>query len=267
MTRSKIPQSDGGEKQKARLLVLVARVLELPTGAPDAKVANLRVADATDLAPEYAQDCSRPVGERARSFGKALRVHARREFSSVGTIRTADGCCLDFALDLDRCEGLARQTAVATIGAAPLRDPLLIEFGGDAEDLSAKRFEFDFDLDGKIDSLSGLRRLRGYLAIGRAGAVSHHCAGDGFRARVKDGHGRRDARQAAAPSFPGGQVVAGGSGRSGQEGVDAVYQSFTETAFALTDAENRMLAQIRLNGLKRSESVGVKEPQRLDLAA
>ena len=78
-------------------------------------------------------------------------THREREdvgFSAQGIIRTADGRDLAFSLELDMSrEYIEKNILSIRAGDAPV-DPLVINFDGNAADLTSLKFEFDLDVDG-----------------------------------------------------------------------------------------------------------------------
>ena len=88
-------------------------------------------------------------------------------FSSVGTVRTADGREINFNVDLAMSRSFT-QTYQQEMNLAALQktcDPLVINFDASTATLSDQKFMFDVDADGQEDSISMLGAGSGYLAL------------------------------------------------------------------------------------------------------
>ncbi|MDE6674124.1 MAG: hypothetical protein K2K19_04825, partial [Acetatifactor sp.] len=92
-------------------------------------------------------------------------------FSSVGTVRTADGREINFNVDLTMSRSFT-QTYQQELDLAALQrtcDPLVINFDTDTVSLSDQKFKFDVDADGEVDDISMLGAGSGYLALDKNG--------------------------------------------------------------------------------------------------
>jgi len=99
-------------------------------------------------------DGIRQEDEQRHGWGMEYELeHTHREredvgFSAQGIIRTADGRDLAFSLELDMSrEYIEKNILSIRAGDAPV-DPLVINFDGNAADLTSLKFEFDLDVDG-----------------------------------------------------------------------------------------------------------------------
>jgi len=88
-------------------------------------------------------------------------------FSAGGVIETSHGETLSFNIDLSLSrEFIVENNINATIGEAViLQDPLVINFDGASAELTNSKFNFDLDVDGKMDSISAVGHNSGFLAI------------------------------------------------------------------------------------------------------
>lgn len=91
-------------------------------------------------------------------------------FSTVGTVKTADGREINFNLDVEMSRSFTRhyveeyqQTSVRVC------DPLVINLDTDIANLSDQKFFFDIDADGTEDEISMLASGSGYLALDKNG--------------------------------------------------------------------------------------------------
>ena len=92
-------------------------------------------------------------------------------FSSVGTVRTADGREINFNVDLSMSRSFT-QAYRQELNLSALQktcDPLVINFDADTASLSDQKFRFDIDADGEEDTVSMLGAGSGYLALDKNG--------------------------------------------------------------------------------------------------
>jgi len=280
--------TDGEKDRQAKLLLmledLIARMLEFISGNKKSRITDLRevLASAdTAVTDQSAQRSTRVVEMGWKSeFTETLREHENTDFSSTGKIQTEDGRSLDFKLDLAMCRDYECERKTTDSGSVVLRDPLVINFDGKAAELSGKRFEFDLDADGKTEALQGLSSGSAYLAIdsnadGRINDGSELFgtrSGNGFADLAKldsDGNSWLDESDAAFDTLRIWQRDATGKDTLStlrEKGVGALYLGSVETPFALTDSENRMLAQIRASGVYLREDGRAGSLQQVDLA-
>lgn len=78
----------------------------------------------------------------------------RMSFAAAGQVHTADGKDISFSLDLDmeRIEVQESRLEIR-LGDAVRKDPLVLNFAGNAAELTERAFAFDLDADGQTDSV------------------------------------------------------------------------------------------------------------------
>lgn len=278
--------ADDDRQAQLRLLLesLMARMLEFISGNKTSQITDLREVLATDSAGLAGPSAPRP--SRVVEIGwkdeltETLHEHEETDFSSAGKIQTADGRTLDFKLELAMCRDYTCERTTTESGSVVLRDPLVINFDGQATELSGKRFEFDLDADGKSEALPALTQGSAYLAIdsngdGRINDGSELFgtrSGNGFADLAKldsDGNFWLDESDAAFTSLRLWQPDASGQdalGSLSEQGVGALYLGSVDSPFALTDSDNRTLAQIRASGVYLREDGRAGSLQQIDLA-
>lgn len=267
-----------------RLEALIARLLEFISGHRDSPLTDLREVLQTngENLPDSASSRPQRVVEMEwqQQVTESIREHERTDFTSTGTIRTADGRSLDFRLDLTMCRDFACEKKSASSDKIVLRDPLVINFDGKAAELSGQHFAFDLDADGTAELIKGLGSSSAYLAIdsnadGRINDGSElfgTCSGNGFADLAKlddDGNHWLDEADAAFDTLRLWQRDASGQDNLGtlrDRGIGALYLGSTETPFALTDTDNRLLGQIRASGFYLREDGRAGSLQQVDLA-
>lgn len=196
-----------------------------------------------------------------------------------GTIRTADGRCIDFDLDLQLARSEKTERVWGESGKVELRDPLVLNFAGKAAELSGDRLDFDLDSDGTQESIAGLGRGCGYLVLDRNGNGRVDCgkelfgaqSGDGFAdlaAYDGDGNGWIDEADAVFKQLA---IWRGGSGLDqlsglAEAGVGALWLGQVDSPFTLKGEDGSLLGQMRATGLWLSEAGAVNTMQQIDLA-
>ena len=282
------PVEGSESSERVRLLVLlqnlVSRMLELLSGK--------QTASATNLADILQSGRSTPVPDDAVGTGRSIRMewsteltetlreHESTTFSAGGTVRTADGKAIDFTLELAMCRDYSCERTVRQSGSLELRDPLVVNFAGNAAELSGQRFEFDLDADGSAEMIPGLADGSAWLAFDRNadGRINDGSelfgtrSGNGFAdlARLdEDGNYWLDEADTAFSSLSLWERDTSGNDALSslrERGIGAIYLGSAETPFALTDANNEKHGYIRASGIYLREDGGVGSVQQVDLA-
>lgn len=87
-------------------------------------------------------------------------------FSTMGTVKTADGREINFQLDLTMSRSFQEYYETNyTQEMVKMIDPLVINLDSNIATLSDQKFEFDLDADGVKDTISMLNQGSGYLAL------------------------------------------------------------------------------------------------------
>jgi hypothetical protein len=241
--------------------------------------------------PEEAADLEAPPPEgegRPQRVGWGLvydyyESHYESEktsFSAEGVIKTRDGREISFQVELNMSrEFFTEQSLSIRAGDAQLKDPLVLNFNGNAAELTDTKFNFDLDLDGREDQISFVGPNSGFLALDRNGdniindgsELFGPTSGSGFAelaAYDEDGNNWIDEsddiysrlRIWSKDAEGNDQLVA-----LGQKGVGAIYLGHVSTPFQLNDQNNEQLGQIQSTGLFVEEDGGVGTLQHLDL--
>lgn len=202
------------------------------------------------------------------------------KFSANGIVRTADGreLAFDLGLEMDR-SFLERHSTSLRMGEPKRKDPLVINFGGNAAMLSDTRFEFDIDLDGEPDSISRLKQGSGFLAFDRNGDGKINNGGELFGTRSgngfaelaafdSDGNGWIDE---ADPVYDQLQILArDGAGRDSlyslkDKDVGAIYLNSIATPFEHRTGVKAAKGEALTTGVYLKESGGSGSVQQLNL--
>lgn len=211
-------------------------------------------------------------------------LHVEREqtaFSTVGTVRTADGREISFNVEV----GMSREFQEyfredLELASFKMCDPLVINLDSNVTGLSDQKFFFDIDGDGEKDEVSGLESGSGYLALDKNGDGTINdgkelfgtASGDGFADLAQydeDGNGWIDENDSVWSKLQiwckdenGKDVLY----RLADKGVGAICLQKASTDFTLRGGDGRVNGQIRSTGIFLYENGNVGTIQHLDVA-
>lgn len=267
-------------------LQLVKSMVEMLTGRP------VRVFAASELSRQFEASGSTTASTaattpgRAAGFGLEYDFHSVYEetevtrFTAAGVIRTTDGKEISFRLDLTMSRHYREETNVSIrAGDAVRKDPLVLNFGGTAAQLSSQRFRFDLDGDGRAEELPLFSSGSGYLALDRNGngridsgtELFGPATNSGFAELARldaDGNGWIDENDPAFARLQVWSPTADGGGRLAslkEMGVGALALAAAATPFELRDRDNADLGGIRASGLWLGEDGRAGSLQEIDL--
>ena len=211
--------------------------------------------------------------------------HAEEEnttFSTVGTVRTADGREFNFNLEFSmsrRFEEYYEETY--STGSLTFCDPLVINLDTNIAGVSDQKFFFDLDQDGEAEEISMLQSGSGFLALDLNGdgvindgsELFGTKSGNGFADLAKydsDGNGWIDEADEIWDKLliwvkddKGNDTLY----HLSDLGVGAIGLGNISTQFALNSAQdNHTNAMIRNTGIFLYENGNVSTVQHLDLA-
>lgn len=274
------------ERETQALLMieqLIQRMLELVFGTSGARATDLQEIAPTDN--PVADGTARPGRGQLRFEVTTRRIETLREneataYCAEGTVTTKDGKSVRFDLDLDMKRTFSCTRTDIRSETVELHDPLVLNFDGNACELSGKRFAFDLDVDGKAESIPELASGSGFLAIDRNqdGRISDGSelfgtrSGDGFAdlsAYDLDGNGWIDESDPVYDKLRIWRPDGEGADKLQslrEAGVGAVYLGSEASAFKLADADGRTLGQIRSSGVYLRENGVVGSIQQVDLS-
>ncbi len=259
-----------------KLLVekLTGRKLELF----DARAMNK--GEAVELPPQQASR-----GDPRQGWGAVYHVEETTleqestQFSAQGIVRTADGREIQLSVELNMSREFISHTSLTVRAGDALKDPLVINFEGNAAELTRTKFAFDIDADGEMDQIAFVGPDSGFLALDRNGDGSINdgrelfgaLSGNGFAdlaAYDTDGNGWIDENDAVFARL----LIwsRDGEGNDRLEGllernVGAIYLGQAATPFSLKDNDNALLGVVRASGVYLKEYGGVGTVQQLDL--
>jgi hypothetical protein len=211
-------------------------------------------------------------------------IHSEQEATAVsisGMVTTADG--REIALDLGL--GMAREyyseDAQYSLTIAPLTDPLVINYNGNAADLTETKYDFDLNVDGTTDQISFVAPgSGGFLALDKNGddivndgsELFGTVTGNGFSelsAFDEDGNGWIDEGDTIFADLAVWEKDEDGNDRLvalADTGIGAIYLTAVDSPFRVTDTDNQTLGQVRSTGIYLMENGGAGTVQQVDLA-
>ena len=202
-------------------------------------------------------------------------------FSTVGTVRTADGREISFNVQVAmsrRFEQYYREDL--QLATFQMCDPLVINLDTDVAELSDQKFFFDIDVDGEEDEISMLSESSGYLALDQNGdgiindgsELFGTKSGDGFADLAKydkDGNGWIDENDAIWSKLQiwckdedGKDILY----RLADKGVGAICLQNAATDFTLKKESGDTNGAIRKTGIFLYENGNVGTIQHVDVA-
>lgn len=203
-------------------------------------------------------------------------------FTTVGTVKTADGREINFNLDVEMSRSFTQyykeQYQVQSVRVC---DPLVINLDTDIAELEDQKFFFDLDADGQMDEISMLNGGSGYLALDKNqdGTINDGselfgtASGDGFADLEKydqDGNGWIDEGDAVFDKLKiwckdenGNDVLY----KLADKGVGAICLQRVGTQFSLNSQEtNDTKGYIRSTGVFLYENGMAGTVQYVDVA-
>lgn len=205
----------------------------------------------------------------------------RTTFSAQGVVKTADGKEISFSYDLALERSFHTETHLnVRAGDALLKDPLVINFGGTAAQLTDPAFAFDLDADGTTEKIAWVQPGSGFLALDRNGNGSIDdgselfgaISGDGFAdlaAYDDDQNGWIDEADAVYDRLQVWTKVGSDDQLASlqERNVGAISLARQATPFAIKDADNALQGAIRASGIYvKEDGSGVGSVQQIDLA-
>lgn len=249
---------------------------------------NLSAADNSDQSGQNTQNGNatlqlQPFNMKVLSFN-AEEYYSEQEnmlFSSVGTVRTADGREINFNVDLSMSRSFT-QAYRQELNLSALQktcDPLVINFDADAASLSDQKFRFDIDADGEEDNVSMLGAGSGYTALDKNGdgvindgsELFGPQSGNGFQdlsAYDEDGNGWIDENDSIWSKLKIWCKNPDGTDSLytlGDKGVGAICLQNTATDFSLKGSNGQDNGYLRSTGIFLYENGNVGTVQHLDL--
>jgi hypothetical protein len=269
-------------------LNIIRRLVEMLTGRP-VKVyqPDAAPAQAETATPQDAPQPKTNATNQTAGFGVEYDYHSVSEeteatsFSAQGVVKTADGKDISFNLNLNMSRYQREEIDVSfRAGDAVRKDPLVINFDGNAAQLIDQHFRFDLNADGVKEEVATLASGSGYLALDRNGngtidsgaELFGPATGSGFAELAtydQDHNGWIDENDAVFTQLSVWTPAAenGGSLETLQaRNVGAIFLGQVATPFELRGAQNSDLGAVAATGLYLTEDGQAKTLQEIDLS-
>ena len=275
-------EAAAGDSHRQRLARMLESLIDAILAAMEGKKCRQ---DAADFAAPLAADrtpatASPPLRELTWEVTERESIYDYEKtcVQGCGTVRTADGRCIDFDLQAEFCREYSCERESHESRQVVLKDPIVLNFDGKAADLTADRIDFDIDADGHRESLAGLGSGSAYLVLDRNGngriddgsELFGATSGDGFADMAKldtDGNGWLDEGDAAFAKLGLWDGKSGSNPATlASRQVGAIWLGSVDSPFALKDSGNQLLGEIRAAGLYLREDGQVGMVQQVDLA-
>ena len=279
------------ETPEALNMMFLRLMIEQLTGR-SAQVFDARELEAAsmDVPPELAKAAQQQQSATSRgtqqgwgiryNLEETYRETETTQFTAKGVVRTADGKEIEMHLELNMSREYASHQSINIRSGDALKDPLVINFNGNAAQLSQTTFKFDLDADGTLDNMRFVGPGSGFLALDKNGdgkindgrELFGALNGDGFADLAQyddDGNGWIDEADAIFDKLrvwlrddQGNTQLLGLL----QLGVGALHLGKTGTEFALKDSSNALQGAIRASGIYLREDGGMGTLQQIDIA-
>lgn len=267
-----------GDLQVTILKLLVEKLTGRKLELFDAREMNN--GEKVELPPEQASRGNPRQGWGAVYHAEETTLESEStQFSAQGIVRTADGREIQLSVELNMSREFISHTSLTVRAGDALKDPLVINFTGNAAELTRTKFAFDIDADGRMDQIAFVGSNSGFLALDRNGDGSINDGRELFGALSSngfadlathdtDGNGWIDENDAIFARL----LIwsRDGEGNDQLEGllernVGAIYLGQAATPFSLKDDSNALQGVVRASGIYLKEDGGVGTVQQLDL--
>ena len=236
-------------------------------------------ADAQTTPTQAASPSNATVVEYSRR--ESYSESEQTSFSATGVINTTDGKQIGFSLSLSMSRSYHEESSTTvTIGdTRQLQDPLVVNFDGEAAQLTDQHFAFDLDADGDKERINFVAGGSGFLALDRNGDGRINDGSELFGAKSGNGFGELaaldddhngwiDENDAAFT-----QLKVWTKDRNGNDqlstlknaNVGAISLAHVATSFDIKDANNDLQGRIRSSGVFLQEDGKVGSVQQIDL--
>jgi hypothetical protein len=201
-------------------------------------------------------------------------------FAAAGIINTADGREIHFTVNLSMNREFIQSTNFSFRAGDALLDPLVINFSGNAAELTDQKFAFDLNADGANENMPFVARGSGILVFDRNGDQIVNDGSELFGPRRGNGF----QELAALDQTNDGWIDENDSSfsrlyvwtkdESGNDnlrslresGIGAIYTPAAETSFDLKNSENETEGRIQRTSIYLSENGQAGTVQQIDMA-
>lgn len=208
---------------------------------------------------------------------ESLREYEHTDFQAKGAVTTADGREIKFDVNMHMERSYAEESSFSLRAGDALKDPLVINFDGNAAGLSDQKFSFDLDMNGTPDQISLLKSGSGFLALDSNNNGKIDDGSELFGPKTDSGFGELRGYDSDGnawidendPIFNKLRIwMKDDSGNDklmalGEAGVGAIYLGHVSTEFTLRQLD--IQGRIKESGVFLKENGQVGTVQELDL--
>lgn len=247
---------------------------------------DLQLSDAAPAQPVPQAATAQPSANQRQGWGveydshETLHETEQTSFSAQGVIKTSDGKQIQFNLSLVMQREFVQHSDVSIRqGDGVKKDPLVINFDGNAAQLTDTKFSFDLNNDGQTQQVSFVTAGSGFLALDKNGngkidngsELFGPQSGNGFAdlaAYDSDGNHWIDQNDAIYSKLKVWSKDASGKDMLStltQRNVGALYLGNAATPFELKNAAHDSQGQVRSTGVYLLEDGSAGTLQQVDL--
>lgn len=225
------------------------------------------------------------TSQQRQGWGIDYQSHERYEenatmsFQANGSVTTADGRSVSITLNLDLQRSYVQESHLSFKAGDALIDPLVINFDAASAELSASKYAFDINQDGKPENISFTKTGSGFLAFDRnldgqinnGGELFGPSTGNGFMELSQfdeDGNNWIDENDSLFKNLQIWTKDENGKDQLfaiGEKGIGAIYLGAVQSAYALKTEHNDTLGQIQQTGIYLKENGTAGTIQHVDL--
>jgi hypothetical protein len=277
------------DKQK---LILIQKMLEALTGKKIKfvvldKIKLNKAFKGTSLDAQPIDGRGASPSQQKQGWGLEYELHQAHyekqdmSFAAKGVVKTADGKEISFDVQMSMSREFASQQDISIReGDAVKIDPLVINFGSAALNLTNEKFKFDLDNNGTAEQISFVSQGSGFLSLdlNNDGKINNGSelfgpkSGNGFAELAKydgDQNGWIDENDSIYDKLRIWVKDENGNDKLfalGQKGIGAIYLGNAETAFDLKNNQNQLQGNISKTGIFLMESGSAGTVQHVNLA-
>ena len=212
-------------------------------------------------------------------YHESFQEYEKTDFSAAGVIVTEDGTEIAFNTSLSMSRYFYEEHNLTIRAGEALKDPLVINFGGNGAVISNTEFMFDIDNDGMEDQLHFVEQGAGFLALDKNndGEINNGTelfgtvTGNGFQelsAYDSDHNNWIDENDQIYNSLRIWHLDENGErtlASLGSMGIGAIYLGNVNSPFSIKDANNNLQAEVRSTGIFVKEEGLIGTVQQIDL--
>lgn len=235
--------------------------------------------------PQDKQTDIQETGATQQGWGleiKSEEVYQENEnvsFNAQGIVKTSDGKEYGFSLQLNMSREFVEKNSLTIRAGDALTDPLVINFNGNAAQLSNMKFAFDLNADGEDEQMAALKPGSGFLTVdmNSDGTINDGTelfgpkTGNGFNELgLYDSDGNKWIDENDESYTKLGVLTFDEEGNRHVQslkdlGIGAIYTPYSSTLFDLRDqVTNALLGRIKDSGIYLSEKGQAGTVQQID---